>query len=149
MGIGFPELMIILVIIMIIFGAGKLPEIGSAFGNSIKNFKKSMKEAEELKESADVSNAVAEVTGVTEGENADADANSSDENQDSESQEKSPSPETQENKSWACLLIEKGNNTTPLIQLPCRFRIVLSTSNLFRRIDLWWIASNEGGYWFW
>ena len=47
MGIGFPELMIILVIIMIIFGAGKLPEIGSAFGNSIRNFKKSMKEAEE------------------------------------------------------------------------------------------------------
>ncbi|KMP10731.1 preprotein translocase subunit TatA [Candidatus Nitromaritima sp. SCGC AAA799-A02] len=46
MGIGFPELMIILVIIMIIFGAGKLPEIGSAFGRSIKNFKKSMKEAE-------------------------------------------------------------------------------------------------------
>ena len=47
MGIGFPELMIILVIIMIIFGAGKLPEIGSAFGNSIRNFKKSMKDAEE------------------------------------------------------------------------------------------------------
>ena len=46
MGIGFPELMIILVIIMIIFGAGKLPEIGSAFGRSIKNFKKSMKDAE-------------------------------------------------------------------------------------------------------
>ena len=52
MGIGFPELMIILVIIMIIFGAGKLPEIGSAFGNSIKNFKKSMKEAEEVQEAA-------------------------------------------------------------------------------------------------
>jgi sec-independent protein translocase protein TatA len=46
MGIGFPELMVILVIIMIIFGAGKLPEIGSAFGRSIKNFKGSMKEAE-------------------------------------------------------------------------------------------------------
>ena len=47
MGIGFPELMIILVIIMIIFGAGKLPEIGNAFGRSIKNFKSSMKEAQE------------------------------------------------------------------------------------------------------
>ena len=46
--------MIILVIIMIIFGAGKLPEIGSAFGNSIKNFKKSMKEAEEIQESASI-----------------------------------------------------------------------------------------------
>ena len=53
MGIGFPELMIILVIIMIIFGAGKLPQIGSAFGQSIKNFKSSMKEAEELEASAE------------------------------------------------------------------------------------------------
>ncbi len=48
MGIGFPELMVILIIIMIIFGAGKLPEIGNAFGRSIKNFKTSMKEAEEV-----------------------------------------------------------------------------------------------------
>ncbi len=47
MCIGFPELMVILIIIMIIFGAGKLPEIGNAFGRSIKNFKTSMKEAEE------------------------------------------------------------------------------------------------------
>ncbi len=54
MGIGFPELMIILVIIMIIFGAGKLPEIGSAFGRSIKNFKSSMKEAQEEEETAAV-----------------------------------------------------------------------------------------------
>ncbi len=54
MGIGFPELMIILVIIMIVFGAGKLPEIGSAFGNSIKNFKKSMKDAEEIQEAANL-----------------------------------------------------------------------------------------------
>ncbi|MDH5458413.1 MAG: twin-arginine translocase TatA/TatE family subunit [Nitrospinota bacterium] len=54
MGIGFPELMIILVIIMIIFGAGKLPEIGSAFGRSIKNFKTSMKEAEEGDQTAQV-----------------------------------------------------------------------------------------------
>ncbi len=58
MGIGFPELMIILVIIMIIFGAGKLPEIGSAFGNSIRNFKKSMKEAEEAEDGAEVKDAV-------------------------------------------------------------------------------------------
>lgn len=60
MGIGFPELMIILVIIMIIFGAGKLPEIGSAFGNSIRNFKKSMKEAEEIKDEMDIQKAVNE-----------------------------------------------------------------------------------------
>lgn len=57
MGIGFPELMIILVIIMIIFGAGKLPEIGSAFGRSIKNFKQSMKEAQEAEGPEDAADA--------------------------------------------------------------------------------------------
>jgi len=62
MGIGFPELMIILVIIMIIFGAGKLPEIGSAFGRSIKNFKTSMKEAEEAGETAQVEGGAEEQT---------------------------------------------------------------------------------------
>ncbi|GJL77101.1 MAG: hypothetical protein NPINA01_00900 [Nitrospinaceae bacterium] len=60
MGIGFPELMIILVIIMIIFGAGKLPEIGNAFGNSIKNFKRSMKEAEEENDEAGATEALDE-----------------------------------------------------------------------------------------
>jgi sec-independent protein translocase protein TatA len=39
-GIGMPELIIILVIILIIFGAGKLPEIGSGIGRGIRNFKK-------------------------------------------------------------------------------------------------------------
>ena len=43
-GIGIPELIIILVIILIIFGAGKFPEIGSALGKSIKNFKKAINE---------------------------------------------------------------------------------------------------------
>jgi sec-independent protein translocase protein TatA len=40
LGIGMPELIIILVIILIIFGAGKLPEIGAGIGQGIKNFKK-------------------------------------------------------------------------------------------------------------
>ncbi len=39
-GIGMPELIIILVIILIIFGAGKLPQIGGGMGKAIKNFKK-------------------------------------------------------------------------------------------------------------
>ena len=39
-GLGHTELLIILVIGLIIFGAGKLPEIGSGMGSAIKNFKK-------------------------------------------------------------------------------------------------------------
>lgn len=46
-GIGMPELIIILVIILIIFGAGKLPEIGSGIGKGIKNFKKATTEPPE------------------------------------------------------------------------------------------------------
>ena len=45
-GIGMPELIIILVIILIIFGAGKLPEIGGGMGKAIKNFKTATTEAE-------------------------------------------------------------------------------------------------------
>lgn len=47
-GIGMPELLIIMVIILIIFGAGKLPEIGGAIGKGIKNFKKSIRESDEI-----------------------------------------------------------------------------------------------------
>jgi sec-independent protein translocase protein TatA len=45
-GLGMPELIIILIIILIIFGAGKLPEIGSGLGKGIRNFRKASKEAE-------------------------------------------------------------------------------------------------------
>ena len=45
-GIGMPELIIILVIILIIFGAGKLPEIGAGVGKAIKNFKSATNEVE-------------------------------------------------------------------------------------------------------
>lgn len=43
-GLGLPELILILVIVLIIFGAGKLPEIGGGIGNAIKNFKEATKE---------------------------------------------------------------------------------------------------------
>ncbi len=41
-GLGMPELLVILVIILIIFGAGKMPEIGSGIGKGIRNFKKAI-----------------------------------------------------------------------------------------------------------
>jgi sec-independent protein translocase protein TatA len=47
-GIGMPELLVILVIILIIFGAGKLPEIGAGIGKGIKNFKKATSGEEEI-----------------------------------------------------------------------------------------------------
>ncbi len=39
--IGMPEMLVILVIVLIIFGAGKLPQIGENMGKAIRNFKKS------------------------------------------------------------------------------------------------------------
>lgn len=46
-GLGMSELLVILVIILIIFGAGKLPEIGGGIGKAIKNFKDATKDAKE------------------------------------------------------------------------------------------------------
>jgi sec-independent protein translocase protein TatA len=46
--IGFPELIIILVIVLIVFGAGKLPQIGEALGKSIKNFKRASSANDEI-----------------------------------------------------------------------------------------------------
>ena len=45
-GIGAPELIIILVIILVIFGVGRLPEIGGALGRGIREFRKASSEVE-------------------------------------------------------------------------------------------------------
>jgi len=47
-GLGIGELVVILVIIMIIFGAGKLPEIGEGLGRGIRNFRKAVKTPDEI-----------------------------------------------------------------------------------------------------
>lgn len=43
-GIGMPELLVILLICLLVFGAAKLPEIGRALGKTIKEFKNSLKD---------------------------------------------------------------------------------------------------------
>jgi sec-independent protein translocase protein TatA len=45
-GLGTQELIIILVLVLIIFGAGKLPQVGGAIGKGLRNFKEGMKEGE-------------------------------------------------------------------------------------------------------
>ncbi len=47
-GLGAQELIIILVIILVLFGASRLPEIGKGLGKAIRNFKKSVSEPDEI-----------------------------------------------------------------------------------------------------
>lgn len=42
-GLGVPELLLILVIVVLIFGAGRLPQLGRGIGEGIKNFKQSIR----------------------------------------------------------------------------------------------------------
>jgi sec-independent protein translocase protein TatA len=54
--IGFTELILILFIVLIIFGAGKLPQLGEGLGKAIKGFKKSVHEAESIEAEAQAQN---------------------------------------------------------------------------------------------
>ena len=47
-GLGIGELLVILVIVMIVFGAGKLPEIGEGLGRGIRNFRKAVHAPDEI-----------------------------------------------------------------------------------------------------
>jgi sec-independent protein translocase protein TatA len=51
MGIGMPELIVILVIALLIFGAGKLPQVGSSLGKAIREFKGAIEGKSEENES--------------------------------------------------------------------------------------------------
>jgi len=44
-GLGLPEIIVILVIILIVFGVGRLPEIGSGLGKAIRGFKKGVSDS--------------------------------------------------------------------------------------------------------
>ncbi len=50
MKLGWPEILLILVVVIIIFGVGKLPEVGGAIGKGIRNFKKSASGEDEQKQ---------------------------------------------------------------------------------------------------
>ena len=54
--VGFTELILILVIVLIIFGAGKLPQLGEGLGKAIKGFKKSVHEADVIEAEAQALN---------------------------------------------------------------------------------------------
>ena len=47
MRLGFPELMVILFIVLLIFGANRLPDLAKGMGKSIKNFKDAVREGDE------------------------------------------------------------------------------------------------------
>lgn len=62
---GIPELAIILVIVLIVFGAGKLPKIGEGLGKALKGFKKEVREAEPVPQTPEQAQAVdAQVIGT-------------------------------------------------------------------------------------
>lgn len=44
--LGLPELLVILVIVILVFGAGKIPQLGKGIGEGIKNFKDAMRHGE-------------------------------------------------------------------------------------------------------
>lgn len=50
MNLGMSELLIVLAIVVLFFGGKKLPQLGSSLGESIKNFKKGMKEGDDDKD---------------------------------------------------------------------------------------------------
>ena len=48
MGLRLPELLIILVVLLLVFGANKIPQLGDALGKGIRNFKKSSTEDDSI-----------------------------------------------------------------------------------------------------
>lgn len=53
MGLGFTEVLIIVLVILVIFGGKRLPEVGEGMGKAIRNFKRSFSEPEEIDVTAD------------------------------------------------------------------------------------------------
>lgn len=47
-GLGMPELIVILIVVLVIFGGSRLPEMGKGIGQAIRNFKKATSEPDEI-----------------------------------------------------------------------------------------------------
>ena len=54
-GLGMPELLVILVIVLVIFGANRLPQLGEGLGKAIKGFKKGISDSPAQDSSSDTS----------------------------------------------------------------------------------------------
>jgi sec-independent protein translocase protein TatA len=63
-GIGLPELLVILAIVVVLFGAGKLPQVGKALGEAIHNFKKAQSGEADLEKGNDKKLATDEIKKV-------------------------------------------------------------------------------------
>lgn len=63
--LGFTELILILFIVLIIFGAGKLPQLGEGIGKAIKGFKKSVHEADAIEAEAQAAQAAQQQMAAT------------------------------------------------------------------------------------
>jgi sec-independent protein translocase protein TatA len=46
--IGWPELIVVLMIVLVVFGAGRLPQIGEGIGKAIRNLKRGLKAEDEI-----------------------------------------------------------------------------------------------------
>ena len=72
MGIGSQELILIALIVVVLFGATKLPKLASSIGESVKNFKRGMREAEEEEQKAKLLQNQAQPKALASEETADA-----------------------------------------------------------------------------
>jgi sec-independent protein translocase protein TatA len=76
---GIPELLLILLIVLLVFGAGKLPQIGDALGRSIKNFKRASRGEDEIEVKKKPEIATKRAAQLEDGDDADAAADDDDE----------------------------------------------------------------------
>ena len=76
---GIPELLLILLIVLLVFGAGKLPQIGDALGRSIKNFKRASRGEDEIEVKKKPEIATKRAAQLEDGDDADAASDDDDE----------------------------------------------------------------------